>query len=181
MFVLQALQRLFGLEGCTGSWGDDGGQPTLQFGNSGSGPRCPSTLLGWGGTTAKILYPRTQSSPIYHDDGDTNASNWEGDTAGVGYSPYNTLKQWSEHLISRRYPDKIPPFNIQPLNLRMYEVSALLALTGDGCREADVGSNALEVCLLEAKVEAKRWSWNTLVGYPSRLVIFVLCGDSADI
>ena len=56
----------------------------------------------------------------------------------------------------------------------------LLALISGGCREADEGGDTLEVCLLEAKVEAKRRFMNVIRGYPSRLVMFVVCGNLAD-
>ena len=95
------------------------------------------------------------------------------------YPPYHTLKHWKEHLILRRYPDNLPPSDIQPLVLRIDEIFALLVLIRGGCRETDVGSDALKVCLLEAKVEFK-------VGYvplgrPGRLVMFAVHGDLADV
>ena len=97
-----------------------------------------------------------------------------------GHSPYHPLKHWSEHLIPRRYPDNHSPFDVQTLSLRTHEVRAFLI--GDGCREADVGGDALEVCLLEAKVEAKRRrSGADQGGYPRRLVMFVVCRNLANV
>ena len=50
-----------------------------------------------------------------------------------------------------------------------------LVLIGDGCREADVWSDALKVRLLEAKVETKRRGGGVLVGGPDRAVVFDVC------
>lgn len=57
----------------------------------------------------------------------------------------------------------------------------LLVLTRGGCREADVGSDTLEVGLLEAKVETKRRFGNVLVGRPGRIVIFGVFCNLADV
>jgi len=96
-----------------------------------------------------------------------------------GYPPYHTLKHWKEHLIPRRYPDNLSPSDIQLLILRVDEIFALLVLIRDGCREADVGSDALKVCLLEAKVEFK--VRHVPLGRPGRFVMFAVHGDLADV
>ena len=56
---------------------------------------------------------------------------------------------------------------MQLLALETRNVSAFLTLIGGGCREADVGSDALKIRLLETKVEAKRRIGNILVGRPN--------------
>jgi len=98
-----------------------------------------------------------------------------------GYRPYHALKHWSEHLIPRRYPDNLSPFDIQLPILVMDEVSPLLILIRGGCREAYVGSDALEVCLFEAKVESERRVGYVLRRRPSRFVAFTVYGDLADV
>lgn len=97
------------------------------------------------------------------------------------HSPYHTLKHRSEHLISRRYPDNHSPFDIQLLSLGTHEVSTLLALIKGGCREVDVGGDTLEVCLLEAKVEAKRQFGIVLGEILSRFVMSVMHRSLADV
>lgn len=63
---------------------------------------------------------------------------------------------------------------MQLLALETRNVSAFLTLIGGGCREADVGSDALKIRLLETKVEAKRGIGYILVGRPDWFVMLVL-------
>ena len=100
---------------------------------------------------------------------------------GGGRSPYHTLEHWSEHLIPRRHPDNLPPCDIQVLSLGTHEVAAFLIPIGGGCREADVGSDALEVGLLEAKVEAERRFGDIHRRYLGRFGLFVARGNLADV
>lgn len=96
-------------------------------------------------------------------------------------SPQHTLKHWSEHLIPSCYPNNPPPFDVQLLSCGMHEVSTLLVLTGGGCSEADVGSDALEIRLLKAKVEPKRCARNIPWRDPDRVVMFVVHGNLANV
>ena len=57
----------------------------------------------------------------------------------------------------------------------MRDVSTFLVLIGGGCSEVDVGSDALQVGLLEAKVETKGGFRNVVVGYPGRVVVVGVC------
>ena len=98
-----------------------------------------------------------------------------------GYPPYHTLKQWSEDLIPRRYPNNLSPSDIQLLTLRMDEALALLVLIRGGCREADVGSDALKECLLEAEVEPKRRFRYVPLRRLCGFVLFAVHGDFADV
>jgi len=100
---------------------------------------------------------------------------------GEWHLPYHTLEHWSEYLIPRRYPDNLSPFDIQLLTLRTHGISALLILIRGGCREADVGCDALNVCLLKTKVEPKRRDRNVLMGRPGRLVVFVVRVNLTDV
>ena len=69
--IMSFATRLFGPEGCSGSRRDDGGQPALQFGDSGPGPRRPTVLRGRSGlATAEVLHPRAQGSPTDRVNGD---------------------------------------------------------------------------------------------------------------
>jgi hypothetical protein len=140
--IMSFATRLSGSEGCGGSRGDDGGQPALQFGDSSSGSRWPPILGRRHRTTAEILHPWAQDSPT-NCDGNKDAKSRQirrSTHEEGGYRPYHALKHWSEHLIPRRYPNNLSPFDIQLLILMMDEVSAFLILTRSGCREANVGS-----------------------------------------
>ena len=88
------------------------------------------------------------------------------------YPPHHALNQWSEHLVPGRYPDNLPPFDMQLLTLETHDASVFLTLIRGGCREANVGSDFLEVRLFEAEVETKRRFGYVLWERPARLVVF---------
>lgn len=181
--VVGFATHLLGSEGCSGGRRDDRRQPTLQFGDSSSGLRWLTILGRRRGTTTEVLHPRAHDSPTDHG-GDQRRGTVKLEVTGMregGYRPYHALKHWGKHLIPRRYPDNLSPFDIQLPILLMDEVPALLILIRGGCREADVGSDALKVCLLEAKVESERRVRYVLWKRPGRFVVFTVYGGSADV
>jgi len=180
-FRTRFATHLFGSEGHRGRWRDDGGQPAPQLDDHSPGLRWSPILCGRRGTTPEIMDPWAQGSPKDGNDGeDPNTSNSD-DTRGKWHSPYHTLKQWGEYLIPGGYPDSISPSDIQLLTPGTHEISALLVLIRGGCREADVGCDALKVCLLKTKVEPKRRDRNVLMRCPGRLEMFVVRVNLTDV